>query len=253
MKRLLSVLFCLLACGALSAAPALAEELIISAAASLTDAFTDMEPAFEAEHPGVDVILNFASSGALFGQIEQGAPADVFASANMEWMDKAETNGFIVPETRAVFAQNRLVLCAPASNPAQVATLNDLLGDAVATISLGTPDTVPAGKYAQKALTAAGLWETLEPKFIYAESVRQVLDYLSRDEVDAGFVYETDAVKAGDSVVIVENIPLESPVTYPLAVLASSQQPDLAKEFVAFVLGDQGQAILAARGFSPAP
>nr|WP_321260610.1 molybdate ABC transporter substrate-binding protein [uncultured Pseudodesulfovibrio sp.] len=228
---------------------AMAQELIVSAAASLTDAFSDIEPAFEAAHPGVDVVMNFASSGALYRQIEQGAPADVYASANPKWMKKAVDKGFVNKTDAKVFARNSLVLATPADNPAGVKTLNDLTGSAVKSVGIGTPETVPAGQYAKGALTAQNLYKKLTPKMIFGESVRQILDYLSRDEIDCGFVYRTDAVKAGKKVTIIEEIPLEKPVTYPISVLKQSSEQDIAKAFVEFVRSDAGASLLEGRGF----
>ncbi|MEF2230104.1 MAG: molybdate ABC transporter substrate-binding protein [Pseudodesulfovibrio sp.] len=250
MKRLtVSFLLSMLVLTMAVAAPARAQELIISAAASLTDAFKDIEPGFEAAHPGVDVVMNFAASGALFRQIEQGAPADVFASANPKWMQKAVEAGFVKSGDDVVFAQNSLVLATPADNPAGIKGVADLTGAAVKSIGIGTPKTVPAGQYTQEALTTQGLFETLAPKMIFAESVRQVLDYLSRGEVDCGFVYRTDAVKAGDKVRIIAEVPLKKPVSYPIAVLSGSASPDMAKAFVAYLLSPEGASKLEARGF----
>ncbi|WP_029893316.1 molybdate ABC transporter substrate-binding protein [Desulfohalovibrio reitneri] len=225
-----------------------AGELIVSAAASLTDAFSDIEPAFEEANPDVDVIMNFASSGSLYHQIEQGAPADVYASANPRWMDRAVANGFADTAAVRIFARNALVLAVPAGNPAGVAGMEDLTDNRVAMIGIGTPQTVPAGQYAKSALTAAGLYETLRGKYIFGESVRQVLDYLARGEVDCGFVYRTDAVNAGDSVHILAEIPLENPVTYPIAVLFGTTKP-AAERFVDFVTSERGTELLEARGF----
>lgn len=231
--------------------PASGKELVVSAAASLTDAFTDIEPAFEAAHPGVDVIMNFASSGALYRQIEQGAPADVFASANPKWIQRAVENGFVQEEAVQTFAQNALVLAVPAENPAKIKTIADLSDARVQHIGIGTPATVPAGQYAKTALTEKGLYDLLEAKFIFCEHVRQVLDYLTRGEVDAGFVYRTDLVKAKEALSLVEELPIPTPVSYPIAPLAESAQPALASAFVEFVLSPTGQALLEARGFSP--
>ena len=222
----------------------------MSAAASLTDAFKDIEPAFEKANPGVDVIINFASSGALYRQIEQGAPADVFASANPKWMKKAVDGGFADKSAVKVFAHNSLVLSTPADNPAKIKAVADLTGDAVKSIGIGTPETVPAGQYAKGALDKAGLYEKLSPKMIFGESVRQVLDYLKRGEVDCGFVYKTDAVKGGKDVAIITDVPLEKPVTYPISVLKKASNADKAQAFVDFVTSDAGQALLEARGFS---
>jgi molybdate transport system substrate-binding protein len=193
--------------------------------------------------------MNFASSGALYRQIEQGAPADVYASANPKWMIKAVDNNFVAKADVRVFAQNSLVLATPADNPTGVKTLQDLLGGKVKSIGIGAPKTVPAGQYAMEALTAKQIYKKLQPKMVFAESVRQVLDYLSRGEVDCGFVYKTDAVKAGDKVSIIEEIPLKKPVTYPIAVLKEAKNPKTAQAFVDFVLSKQGAALLEARGF----
>ncbi len=224
-------------------------ELVVSAAASLTDAFTDIKPAFEKAHPGTTVLMNFASSGSCYRQIEMGAPADLFASANPKWMNKADDNGFTIASTRRNFARNSLVLAVPADNPAGIGGVRDLAGDRVGSVAVGTPATVPAGQYARGALEKNGLWNELIPKFIYAESVRQVLDYLKRGEVDAGFVYATDAVKGGDRVAVIAEIPLEKPVTYPVAVLAGTAHRQEAEAFLAFLAGPEGRRILEATGF----
>jgi len=232
-----------------SATGAMAQELIVSAAASLTDAFSDIEPAFEKAHPGVDVVMNFASSGALYRQIEQGAPADVYASANPKWMKKAVDKGFVDKSDVQVFARNSLVLATPSDNLAGVKNLNDLVSKKVMSIGIGTPETVPAGQYAKGALVARKLYEKMTNKMIFGESVRQVLDYLSRGEIDCGFVYRTDAVKAGDKVRIIEEIPLEKPVTYPISVLKEAVAPDMAAAFVKFVRSHEGMSLLEGRGF----
>lgn len=239
----------LLAFSVLSPNVSSAEELIVSAAASLTEAFSDIEPAFEQAHPGVDVVMNFASSGALYRQIEQGAPAGVYASANPMWMDRAVAAGFVDAAGVHVFARNALVLAVPGDNPAGVVELGDLATDKVQTIGFGTPETMPAGQYAKAALLDKGLYEILKPKMIFAETVLQILDYLRRGEVDCGFVYRTDARRGGQSVVVIEEMPLKKPVTYPLAVLKGASSPKTAQAFVDFVLSDAGVALLEGRGF----
>lgn len=225
------------------------QELIVSAAASLTDAFKDIKPAFQEANPGVEVIVNFASSGALYRQIEQGAPVDVYASANPKWMDKAVQNSYVKKSGVKTFARNSLVLAVPRDNPAQVTALEDLKSSRISSIGIGTPETVPAGQYAMEALTSRGMYQELTPRMIYAESVRQVLDYLRRGQVDCGFVYGTDAVKGGDQVRTVQEIPLKKPVTYPIAVLERSANPDMAEAFVEFVLSSRGLELLENRGF----
>lgn len=231
------------------ALPAAAAQLTVSAAASLTDAFNAVKTAFQKEHPGITLNLNFAASGALLSQMEQGAPVDIFASANQKTMDKAVEKKLIDTATRVNFAQNSLVLTVPAKNPAKVKDLESLKGASVKTIAVGNPETVPAGNYTRTALTKAGVWDTLKPKFIMAESVRQVLNYLTRGEVDAGFVYGTDAKQGGDAVAVVAEVPLEKPVSYPLAVLSNAANKKDAEAFIKFVTGPQGQEILAKYGF----
>lgn len=123
-------------------------------------------------------------------------------------------------------------------------------GPKVARVGIGNPDSVPAGRYAKAALTKAGLWESLAPKYIMAESVRQVLDYLARGEVDAGFVYATDAKKGGDKVAVTAIIELDKPVTYPVAVTSGTKNKKGAQAFVDFLKSAEAQKILAARGFA---
>jgi molybdate transport system substrate-binding protein len=249
MKKLIIFLMsCLLAC--LPAMPAAAQELVVSAAASLTNAFNDVKAEFERINPGVRVTPNYASSGALFRQIEQGAPVDVFASANPKWMNDAVSAGFALESDVVVFAQNTLVLAVPAANQAAVSGADDLKQDRVQRIGVGTPETVPAGAYAKSSLQGLGMWDELQPKMIFAEHVRQVLDYVQRGEVDAGLMYATDAAQGGERVKAVATLPLPKSVTYPIAPINKSEQPELAKKFIQFILSDHGQEILARHGFS---
>ena len=245
MKKLLLTLTLVLSL----AAPALAGELTVSAAASLTDAFNEIKTAFAKEHPGVNVTFNFAASGALLSQMAQGAPVDVFASADQKTMDQAAEKKLIAVPTRVNFAQNALVMAVPADNPAKLKDLTALTAPAVKRVAAGNPDSVPVGRYTKAALSKTGLWEAIAGKLVLAESVRQVLDYLTRGEVDAGFVYATDAKQGGDKVKVVVEVPVETPVSYPIAVLEAAKDKKDAAAFVAFVTGPKGQAVLAKYGF----
>lgn len=247
MKRLLLALFLVptLLAGSVHAA-----DLTVSAAASLNEAFTELAPLFEKSRPGVKPAYNFAASGPLLKQIEQGAPVDVFASADQKTMDEAAGKKLIDPATRTTFAKNALVLAVPVANKAKIAGLADLAGAGVARLAVGNPETVPAGRYAKAALTKSGDWDKLASKFILAESVRQVLDYLARGEVEAGFVYATDAATVKDKVMVVAEIPLETPVAYPAAVVAASKNAEAAKAFVAFLVSPEAGAVLAKWGFA---
>ncbi|WP_449243020.1 molybdate ABC transporter substrate-binding protein [Desulfovibrio sp.] len=226
-----------------------AGELIVSAAASLTDTFNDLKPVYEKAHPGDTLTFNFAASGALLAQMAQGAPVDVFASADQKTMDDAAAKSLVDPATRMTFAKNDLVIATPAGAPA-VKSMEALKAAPVKHMGLGNPDSVPAGRYAKAALTKAGLWDALSAKYVMAESVRQVLDYLARGEVDAGFVYATDAKKGGDKVAVTAIIPLDKPVTYPVAVTAATKNKKAAQAFVDFLKSPEAQKILAARGFA---
>jgi molybdate transport system substrate-binding protein len=245
MKKLFFVLFALL----LSVSTASAKALTVSAAASLTHAFNDVKAAFEADNPGVTVYMNYASSGALYRQIVQGAPSDVYASANPKWMNKAEEDGFTVPGTRRNFTQNALVLITPADNPAGIASVNDLTKDNVTRVGVGTPETVPAGQYAKGSLEGMGLYEKLASKYVFGETVIQVLDYTRRGEVDAAFVYATDAIKGGDQIKIIQDMPLKKPVTYPVVILKTTTDQDLSQRFLDFLASPRGLSLLEARGF----
>ena len=183
------------------------------------------------------VIFNFAASGALLQQIDKGAPVDVFASADQKTMDQAKEKSLIMTETRKDFVSNGLVLIVPKDSKLAIKGVKDLADPKIARIALGNPETVPAGRYTQEVLTNAGLWETLKPKFIYAENVRQALDYVGRGEVDAGFVFATDAIVAKDKVQVAAVAEGHQPIRYPVAVIAGTKKKDLSQRFIDFLLG----------------
>lgn len=226
------------------------EELLVSAAASLTNVMKDIGKGFEAENQDIKVILNFAGSGALYMQIANGAPVDVFASADQFTMDQAEKKKLILPVTRKNFVQNTLVLAAPVDSEIPVQNLQGLTHSKVKRIAIGKTDTVPAGRYSKEVLVNNRLWEKLSPKLITANSVRHVLHYVSRGEVDAGFVYKTDAAATKERVRIIEQLEGHTPIVYPIAVVAASKEQDMAQKFLDFVLSPKGQEIFAGYGFS---
>lgn len=239
----------LLAAFSLGTAALHAQEVIVSAAASLTNAFQAVGQAFEKTRPGAKVTFNFAASGPLLAQIQQGAPVDVFASADQETMDRAAKAHLLTDGTRADFARNTLVLIVPAAAnvPKQLAELG---GDAYRRIATGTPSSVPVGRYTVAAVQDAGLTPALGPKWIYGESVRQVLNYVARGEVDAGFVYRTDALIEQDKTRIALTVPTRAPVSYPIAQVATSKNAALGRDFIAFLRSDAGQRILDGFGFA---
>jgi molybdate transport system substrate-binding protein len=243
MKKLLFI--------AIAALPLLAsaQQLTVSAAASLTDAFKEIGPKFEATKPGTTVRFNFAASGVLLQQITQGAPVDVFASADQETMNRGAEQKLIDTATRRDFAANSLVLITSAQGAPAVAALPDLNKPEVKRIAVGKVASVPVGRYTQQALEGVQLWAGLQPKIVYADNVRQVLDYVSRGEAEAGFVYRTDAELLKDKVRIAMTVGNHAPVTYPVAVVADTKQAALAKDFVTYLGGADAQAILAKYGF----
>ncbi|KJV35796.1 molybdate ABC transporter substrate-binding protein [Luteibacter yeojuensis] len=226
-----------------------AADLVVSAAASLTDAFQAVGKAYEAKHPGTHVVLNFAASDVLLRQIASGAPADVFASADETAMDKAVAAKAIDPATRQDFAANRLVLIVPHDSTAAINGPADLKAATVKRVAYGDPASVPVGRYTRAALEQQGLWDAVEAKGVLAQNVRQSLDYVARGEVDAGFVFATDATIMKDKVRVAATVPTPKPITYPIAVVAGSKQPKDAAAFQAFVQSAEGRGILAGFGF----
>ena len=239
----------------LAVAGAQAQELTLSVAVSLKEATEDIGKSFMASHPGVTLRYNFGASGDLQKQIEAGAPVDVFLSAAQRQMDELEKANLIVPASRRVFAKNVLTVIKPADSKVDITKAVDLLEARVTRIAVGNPKTVPAGQYAEESLRALGLWDRLQPKLVFAENVRQVLDYVARGEVEAGFVYTTDAAMRAQGVKEAFRPPDDTyrPVVYPGALVAASKQARLALEFLNALGSPQGQAVLARFGFAPPP
>lgn len=227
-----------------------AAELTVSAASSLTESFKTLTPLFEKQNPGTKVKVNFAASGALLKQIENGAPVDVFASADEQTMDKAAALGLIDTTGRRNFVSNTLVLIVPAPGKTPPKTLADLAGPAYKRIAIGLPASVPAGHYTRAALEKSGHWSAVEPKMIGAQNVRQALDYVSRGEVDAGFVYATDAAIMTGKVTVAFTVPTPAPILYPVAPVKTSAQPELARKFTAYLITAEAQAVLGKHGFA---
>jgi molybdate transport system substrate-binding protein len=233
----------------LACAATLAADLTVSAAASLTNAFKDIGTAFEVANPDTKVQFNFAASGALLQQIAKGAPVDVFASADQETMLQAEQQGLVKPGARVNFVSNSLVVIVPIDASSAPKTLADLTAPAIKKVAIGVPASVPVGRYTKAVLEKAQLWPAIEAKMIGAQSVRQALVYVARGEVEAGFVYGTDAAIMPDKVKVAFVVPTDTPVVYPIAPVAASTNPAAAQKFVAYVMSSAGQSVLAKYGF----
>lgn len=228
-------------------------EVTVFAASSLQDALKDLQRRYEKSHPGVKLILSFGASGQLQQQIAAGAPADLFISAAPEYMDKLAAAGLLQAGSRRDLLGNELVLISPA----YTARLNSLAGlreKFVEHIALGEPGSVPAGQYAVASLKALGFHDELKTKFIFALNVRQVLDFVARGEVDAGFVYRSDALQSSQ-VRIAAIVPAEShpPIVYPAALIAHREQAAAAGEFLKYLTGAEAQTVFHAAGFKPPP
>jgi len=225
-------------------------ELVVSAAISLSDAFRDIGKGFESAHANTTIAFNFAATDVLLAQISKGAPADVFAAADEASMDRAEQEGLLLPGSRHDFAANRLVLIVP-SRASAPAKLYDLALPRFARIAVGSPRTVPAGRYAKAALEQAGLWDKIESRCVFALNVRQVLDYVARGDADAGFVYATDAAIMHDKVETALEVPTPTPVRYPVAVVRASRHRGEALAFVDALRAEPARNLLAKYGFAP--
>jgi molybdate transport system substrate-binding protein len=254
-----------LSCGPLQAAGALRvdpgtpppeppQPLLIFGAASLTDALDEVDHAFSA-HAQLSVRASYASSSVLAKQIESGAPADVFISADLQWMDYLEQHGLLKAGSRRDLLGNALVLIAPADSRVQLKiapnfALAAALGEG--RLATGDPDSVPAGDYARAALTRLGVWPSVAPKLARAENVRAALAYVARGEVPLGIVYRSDAL-VEKRVRIVDTFPPDShpPITYPVAATVTAR-PE-ARKYLEFLGSDAARAIFTRYGFTPLP
>ncbi len=232
---------------------AVAQELTLSAAISMKEAVDEIGRQFVASRPGTTLSFNFGSSGELQKQIEAGAPVDVFISAASRQMDELQQKGLVLPATRRNFARNVLVVIKPADSTIDLARSADLLDPRVRRVAIGNPKTVPVGQYTEESLRSAGLWERIQPKLVFAENVRQALEYVARGEVDAGFVYTTDFAVRTERVreAFRPGEDTYRPVIYPAAVVKASRQPALAQAFVDALVSGDAQAVLRRLGFQP--
>jgi molybdate transport system substrate-binding protein len=245
--------FLLLACLSIACGGAVAQEVTLFAAASLTNALDEALAAY-AVTSGVKARTNYAASSALARQVEQGAPADIFLSADEPWMDYLAARKLVEPATRASRLSNRLVLVVPSTNPMNVAiapgfNLAGLLG-ASGRLSTGDPSNVPAGRYAQQALTKLGVWGIAEPRLARADNVRAAMVLVERGEAPLGIVYATDAA-VSSRVRVAGVFPADShaPISYPFAIVAGRGRPEVRALF-AHLLGGEAAAVFRKHGFT---
>jgi molybdate transport system substrate-binding protein len=217
----------------------------------MKEALGELGHHFQRTHPSVVLRFNFGSSGELQKQIEAGAPIDLFVSAADRQMDALERKGLILAATRRPFAQNVLSVIVPADSRVAIARPADLLQPTVRRVAIGNPKTVPAGQYAEESLRRLGLWDALRSRLVFGENARQVLEYVARGELEAGFVYATDVAARAGLVKEAFRPPQASytAVTYPAAVVTGSRHSELGRAFIALLVSREGQDILARLGF----
>lgn len=232
--------------------------LTLLAAASLTDAFTEIGEVFESSNPGVTVIFNFAGSQALRTQIEEGAPADVFASASIQEMDILVADGLVERDAPKLFLTNSLVIILPADNPANILRPEELANPGIKLVLAA--ENVPVGKYTRQALVRmnASFGNDFREKVLSnvvsnEENVKQVVAKVQLGEADAGIVYVSDTISAPELKRVEIPADLNPVAQYPIAPLGKSANPWLAEQFVQYVLSEDGQAVLKKWGFGPIP
>lgn len=244
--RLSLVVFFLLYASVLSAS-----DLRISAAASLTDSLKELSMLFKETHTDVNILTCFASSGALAKQIDQGAPADIYISANPRWMDYLRKRGKILAGSRKTLVHNNLVFVG--KKPIGDFSIKKLRS--LELIAIGSPSSVPSGQYAEEAMNNAGIYSQLlsEGKLVMAKDVRQALVYADRGETDGAFVYNSDALQASHAVLLF-TVPQElySRIVYPMAITTTGKENSEARSFYDFLLSSDSANILGRYGFTPA-
>jgi molybdate transport system substrate-binding protein len=224
-------------------------EIIVSAAASMKDSLTELQKAYGQKTPGVKLTFVFGGSGTLQQQIEQGAPVDLFISAGKTQMDALEQKNLLVKESKVDLLGNDLVLVTGKDNT-KITSLEDLAKPSAGQISIGTPESVPAGKYAQESLTNLKLWDALKPKFVLAKDVTQVLNYVETGNVDAGIVYKSDAL-GSTKVKVVTVVPASShkPIVYPAAVISATKNKQAAEDVLKYLQSSDAQQVFVKYGF----
>ena len=234
---------------ALAQTSARADEILVAAAASLTDVLTEIGNSYESKSKN-KVNFTFGSSRTLARQIEEGAPADVFFSADLAQMEKLDKNGRVEPSSRKNLLANQLVVIVPADSKVAIRSPRDLLKPEVKNIALAEPTSVPVGVYSSKYLEREGLWEKIKGKIVPVLDVRATLASVESGNVDAGFVYKTDAAMS-KKVKVVFEVPVDKApkIIYPIAIIRESKKKDVARDFVNYVLSSAGKETFRKYGF----
>jgi molybdate transport system substrate-binding protein len=223
-------------------------ELTVAAAADLAPAFEELGRAFQ-ETNKIKVVFSFGSTGLLAKQIENGAPMDLFAAANTDYIDQLEKQGLIVPGTKTIYARGRITLWMPKGTNLRIEKISDLTRPEVKRIAIANPDHAPYGMAAKQALERAGIWESVQPKLVYGENIRQTLQYAETGNVEVAIVALSLSLRSdGQWFLIPED--LHKPLDQELAVIKGTKNERAAREFAQFVMGSQGRSIMSKYGFT---
>lgn len=227
------------------------KDLIVFAAASMTEALEELKTEFEKENPNLNLTFNFDSSGTLKTQIDSGADCDVFVSAAQKQMDELEKEDKIDKDTRIDLLENEVTLAVAKGNEKGIKDFKDLEKDDVEKIALGNSD-VPVGQYSEEILKNLGIWDKIQDKVTFGSNVKEVTSWVSEKAADCGIVYKTDAKTAGlETVAIADDSMLENKVIYPAALLKNSKNPEEGKNYLEFLKGEKASEILDKYGFKP--
>ncbi len=231
--------------------PAKMVELTISAAASMTDALTEIQKEYEAANASIKLNFNFGASGALQQQIEQGAPADLFLSAAVKNMTALVDQELIHADQQTNLLSNELVVVVPIDATAVIEKMDDLTKEEIKTVAIGIPESVPAGNYAKEALMNVNLWDSLQTKSVQAKDVRQVLQYVETGNADAGFVYKTDALTS-DKVKIAYSVDTATykTIEYPIGIIKATKHMEEAEKFYTYLQSQEALDVFSKYGFS---
>ena len=231
--------------------PAEEVELLISAAASMTDVLAELTEAYKEVAPNVKLTYTFGGSGSLQTQIEEGAPSDIFMSAAQKQMDTLEEGGYIIKDTRKTLLVNKVVLISPLDSESSVTSFEELVNPEVENIGIGDPTSVPVGQYSEEIFTNLDIWDEINAKAVYGSDVRTVLTWVEAGEVDFGLVYATDAAST-DKIKVLTEAPEGShkEVSYPVAVIKSSNNVDAAQAFLDYLSSEEAAEVFVKYGFA---
>lgn len=226
-------------------------EINVAAAANLTDAFEEAGAQFTTQ-TGIKVVYSFGSTADLTKQIENGGPFDLFAAADIEHVDELNSKGFVVSDTRVLYARGRLVVWVPPSTHATINRIEDITAADVKTVAIAKPDLAPYGKASVEALRALNIWPQVEPKIVYGSNVSQTKQYASSGNADVAFI-PLSLVKANEGRYIEVDESLHQPIDQALAIVKASKKQEAARRFSAYILSADGQAVLKKYGYSKPP